>query len=167
MGSGKSYVSLEVAKLFNDFEQVDIDKKIVASDGREISQIFKEEGEPFFRELETNITFQYCQKEKQIISTGGGVVLNAENRKNISVNGLVFWLNTSPNVIYERIKDDSHRPLINTGASKLEIIATIERMLEARLPLYLESAKVIINTDNLTGEQVAAAICEEYQRLYV
>ncbi|MEK9148455.1 MAG: shikimate kinase, partial [Candidatus Desantisbacteria bacterium] len=85
-----------------------------------------------------------------IISTGGGVVLNPENIFNLKRNGLIFYLKTTPSVIYNRIKDDSTRPLVNVS-NPLE---RIEKLLSRRTWLYEEAADYVVDTSSLTIDEV-------------
>ena len=165
MGSGKSSVAKALTVRMSPFRLVDVDAQIEAGAGMPISQIFEGHGEAYFRDLETKQTSDVCAGDQQIISTGGGVILREENRTALKAGGIVFWLVASANITYERIKDETQRPLINTGASREEVVTRIETIFQARFDWYNEVADVIINTDNMSVEQIAADIQAEYERL--
>ncbi|MEK9148903.1 MAG: shikimate kinase, partial [Candidatus Desantisbacteria bacterium] len=114
MGSGKTSVGKALFKKLN-IPYVDSDEVIEAEEKRPISQIFEEDGESYFRDKEIEAIENLSERRGWIISTGGGVVLNPENIFNLKRNGLIFYLKTIPSVIYNRIKDDSTRPLVNVS----------------------------------------------------
>src|SRR3972149_7672422 len=105
MGTGKSVVGKKLAKVLKR-ELVDTDKLIEKKAGKPIPDIFSENGEPYFRELESKVIEDISKKEKCIIITGGGVVLREENITNLKKNGVIICLNASPKIIYERVKHD-------------------------------------------------------------
>ena len=165
MGVGKTAVIDELNKLYPDYRKVDTDELIVNIDERPISQIFEESGEDYFRTLETITLERVCREEFRIIATGGGIVLKPENRALLKMNGIVFWLNANPVVVYERIKDQKHRPLVDSSKSKVDVMVAISNLMIQRFDNYMQASDIMINTDELNIEQVAKAIYEEYERL--
>ncbi len=164
MGSGKTTVAEVLATKYS-YALVDLDKEIEAKENRKISNIFETDGEEYFRHVESKILKDFLKRSNQVISTGGGIILKEENRNTIKESGTVFWLYASPSVVYERIKDDNNRPLINTGKSKEDVIKRIESIMDARFDLYKESADVIINTDKFTPEECVEEILKEFKLL--
>lgn len=164
MGSGKTTVAEKVCSL-NGFSLVDLDERIEDKESRKISEIFASDGEEYFRTIESKLLKDNLVYEKQVVSTGGGIVLQEENRELLKESGTVFWLYATATTIFERIKDDKNRPLINTNKSKEEIIQKIESMMSARFELYKDTADVIINTDRLSPEECADEILKEYKLL--
>ena len=130
-GSGKSTVGKELAKILNlDF--VDTDDEITKEYG-EISKIFEKYGERHFRNLECEVMERIVKKSNQLISTGGGMVENAETMNVIkeNKNNVVLFLNTDFEVLLSRTDDDNSRPLLmGNRAEKLK------NLLAKRLPLY-------------------------------
>ncbi|MDI6751274.1 MAG: shikimate kinase [bacterium] len=149
MGSGKTSVGKALSMKLN-LPYVDSDGVIEAEEKRPISQIFEEDGESYFRDKEIEVIESLSERRGWIISTGGGVVLNPENIFNLKRNGLIFYLKTTPSVIYNRIKDDSTRPLVNVS-NPLE---RIENLLRRRTWLYEESADYVVDTSSLTIDEV-------------
>lgn len=164
MGSGKTTVA-DILSKKTSYALVELDKEIEAKEERKISLIFESDGEEYFRAIESQILRDNLANKNQVVSTGGGIILKEENRTALKVAGTVFWLYATAEKIYERIKDDNNRPLINTGKSKEDVIARIENIMEARFDLYKDTADVIINTDRLSPEECADEILKEYKLL--
>jgi shikimate kinase len=153
MGVGKSIIgkllSEELHRAFFDTDVL-IEKKI----GLSISMIFEKFGEKEFRETESEIIRTLSQKEHlSVISCGGGVVLNSSNIKLLGNKGIIINLYASPEVIYDRVKSDSTRPLLKLESSLDEI----KRLLELRKEVYL-NCDYAFNTDGLTPSQVVNSI---------
>lgn len=116
-GSGKS----TVGKFLSDktgFGFIDLDSLIEETEGLKITEIFAKFGEKYFRTLETDMIKTLKSKNSFILSTGGGTFQNEDNILLLKNLGTVFYLNVSPNIIYERIKGDRTRPLLNTKDPK-------------------------------------------------
>ena len=148
MGSGKT----SVAKLFaakNNLKMIDIDSIIEEQEGKNISQIFSENGENYFRRVEKKIITDSFEPENAIISLGGGAFENEDTRNFLLQNSKVIYLKTSPDIIYERIKNDTSRPLLH-GKMNIESITEILKKREGH---YLSAHKTIL-TDNKTPEQI-------------
>lgn len=142
MGSGKTTVGIELEKALKTFSLVDVDSEIVKTRGLNIPVIFEKFGESYFRELETSMIKEFLNKDNLIISTGGGAFENPENRKLLMENSTVIYLKTSPDVIFERIKNETHRPLLSKDFS----VDTISAIIEKRRRNY-ELAHFTIDTD--------------------
>lgn len=143
MGTGKTSVCNYLCELLNT-QCVDIDNVIVERELKSIQQIFLENGENYFRDLETNILIELQSKSNIIISCGGGIILREENINSMKKNGKVVLLTASPQTIYDRIENANDRPLLNNKMN----IEYITEMIEKRKNKYLEAADIIINTDN-------------------
>ena len=155
MGSGKSTIGRQLAvHLGKDF--FDSDREIELRTGVDISLIFEIEGEAGFRKRESNMIEELAAKNGVIIATGGGVVLNADNRRCLNRSGIVFYLKSSAQRLFERTARDKQRPLLNTSDRK----QTIEKLLQERNPLYEEVADFIISTDSEPVKQIIADICQ-------
>ncbi len=158
MGSGKTETGSALAEILG-FKPVDLDSLIVEEEGRSINEIFDQSGEPYFREVESKILERISMKKKQVIATGGGIVLREENRRTMMQNGRVFYLKTNLDILIDRLKYMSDRPLLRAADPKV----VLERIYEERRPLY-ESFEDQVDTDLKTPEDVAREIDEILSR---
>ncbi len=110
MGSGKTTIGKELAACLNQ-EVIDTDEEIVKRENKNINDIFAQHGEGYFRSLESLILIE-MDGRAGVITTGGGIVINPENRKRLSETGIVFFLYASPEEIFKRIEKDHSRPLL-------------------------------------------------------
>ena len=154
MGTGKTSVGRRVAERLG-YKFVDLDEVIVDLAGQEIPAIFAEQGEEYFRDLETKAVRQVVQTDKQVIATGGGVVLRSKNIKQLKAGGKVVLLKASPEAIYQRTKNDDHRPLLEVEDPRAEI----RRLLDKRRSAY-DCTPHQIDTTELTIEAVADKVIE-------
>lgn len=144
MGSGKTTVGRQLAKAL-EMKFVDIDKLIAAKESKNISEIFSEKGEGYFRRLEKNIVIEESKDNNVIISTGGGVIIDNDNIKNLRKTSFVVFLDCDIECIYNRVKRRKNRPLLNVE----NMFETIQELYEKRMVLYKISSdfKVEINSD--------------------
>jgi shikimate kinase len=155
MGTGKTVTGRVLAER-TGLELVDMDSLIEQRQGKTIPEIFAQNGEPAFRDLERELVQELSQRSGIIISTGGGVVLNPANIADFEKNGLVVCLTASPETVFKRVEKDTNRPLLS-GDKK----AQIATLLEKRKPLY-SAIRHGINTDELTDVQTADLILKLY-----
>jgi len=160
MGVGKTSVGTQLAKDVG-FTFVDTDKLIEADQDLAITAIFEKFGEPYFREVEARIVQQVMQGESQVVSTGGGAVIRDTNREAFKKAGFVACLTARPEVIFDRIKHETHRPLLQTP----DPLAKIREMLASRAKFYAQ-ADAIIDTSEKSVEDVIAAIKERIRHAY-
>jgi len=153
MGCGKTTVAKELADKLTDYKYVDIDEEIEKSTQKKISELFLRHGEPFFRMLETDKIKIISKNDKQIISAGGGAFEREENREILSKNNIVIYLKASPDEIYNRIKNETHRPLLKKNFS----IEKISAILKNREVNYSKAHK-IIDTNSKTPYNIAQEI---------
>ena len=118
MGSGKTTVGKELATILN-YNFVDLDEIIENKYGK-ITDIFSQKGEKYFREIETQELKNFENQSNFVLSTGGGVILKDENIKILKDLGQVFYLSAKSETIYNRIKNQKHRPLLNTQIQKIQ-----------------------------------------------
>ncbi len=130
MGTGKTTVGRLLSET-TGMPLVDMDTLIEARAGKTINEIFAEDGEPHFRWLERQLVQELAAGENQIISTGGGIVLNPDNIADFEKNGLVVCLLADAETVLERLQHDSTRPLL-AGDKRTRIL----ELLESRKPLY-------------------------------
>ena len=131
MGSGKSMIARKLAERLK-VQVIATDDLAEAKEGKSIQEIFKSKGEAYFRGLEQSIIKEVSLRKGIIIDCGGGVVLRKENLPQLKTNGIVFYLQAAPEVIYERIKHETHRPLLKVP----DPLGCIKELYQQRLPLY-------------------------------
>lgn len=161
MGSGKSSIGRRVATRLG-FQFLDTDALLVEREGREITEIFEQDGEARFRDLETSVLSSLGMRDRCVISTGGGVILREENRALLRQLGLVVWLTASDDVIYERVSRTDKRPLLRTSDPR----ATVTELFAARRPLYDAAAEFTLDTSTLSHAQAADALIAEARRAF-
>lgn len=152
MGTGKSVLGKILAKKLNrDF--IETDKLIEDKQGLKIADIFSQKGECYFRILEQKVISKLCFRESLVVSCGGGMICNQDNLDLLKSTGVVFSLKASASIIYQRIREDSHRPLLNVD-NQLE---KIKQLLKQR-KYYYDQADYVIDTDNILPQDVADKI---------
>lgn len=154
MGAGKSTIAKILAEKLN-IKSIDIDSLIEQNEGEKISEIFSSKGEEYFREIEkeTIENIFTSEVENLVISLGGGAFENNETREILLKKANVIYLQTSPEIIFERIKSNTERPLLCGNMS----IEKISEILEKREKNY-QTATYKITTDNKTPDQIAEEI---------
>ncbi len=155
MGAGKTYIGKALKNAYPDMFLVDIDEYIEKQEKMKISKIFEIFGEKYFRSLETKVIKRLVENDNQIISLGGGAFESEENRKILNENGYTIYLKTSANVIFDRIKNETHRPLLQ----KNFCVEKVEQILSAREDNY---KKALITID--TTEKSKYNIIEEVMK---
>tara|TARA_B100002052_G_scaffold24018_2_gene18725 strand:- start:1303 stop:1821 length:519 start_codon:yes stop_codon:yes gene_type:complete len=155
MYSGKTTIGQILASQIK-FSFLDIDYEIQNILDMSINDIFKIHGEKKFRTLES-VFFKECSNlNKHIFSTGGGLILNQDSYQILKNNKAVFFLDSSPEIIYKRFQKDSnkhHRPLLKNASLSL-----IDTIYKKRYDLYKSCSEFVINTDHCTPTEVANKI---------
>lgn len=154
-GSGKSTVGPELARRL-DVPFVELDAQIEAAAGRTVSEIFEQDGEAAFRELEAAALKDAAGRDPAVVSCGGGVVLEPANRVTLRATGEVVFLSVPLEVLRARVRPAADRPLIRQEED-------LERLFREREPLYREFAAHVVDAAG-TPEEVAEAIREELLR---
>lgn len=150
MGCGKSSVALKLSYRMKQ-SVTDTDKWIEKKQGKTITEIFAQDGEAAFREMETESLRSLKETAKnQIISVGGGLPVKEENRALMKEIGKVVYLRAKPETLYERVKEDKERPLLQCE-NPLERIRTL---LEERKCAYEEAADLIVDVDDKSYGQI-------------
>ncbi|MBN1404889.1 MAG: shikimate kinase [Candidatus Omnitrophica bacterium] len=152
MGTGKTEVS-KIIEARLKIPRLCLDDMIEKSAGRKISDIFKVYGEPHFRKIESDMVALASDKTGVVIDAGGGAIINEDNLKNLKRTGIIFCLSASADAIFERIRRNASRPLLNTKDPK-NIIA---ELLVKRAPFY-KKADYTIDTTALTPDKAADEI---------
>lgn len=159
MGCGKTTIGKHLAKLGSSIF-LDTDERIEEKQGRTISDIFAKDGEEAFRDMETAYLKELLRlrKEGLVISTGGGMPVREENRRLLQELGFVVYLKASPETVYERVKDDTKRPLLQCA----DPLARIREMMEKRRAAYESTANYTLEVDHCMQQELAEMIRERY-----
>ncbi|MCB1062850.1 MAG: shikimate kinase [Verrucomicrobiae bacterium] len=155
MGTGKSSVGRRVAESLG-FQFVDTDQMVIKYAGKSIAQIFADEGEERFRELETEALRRCTLADGQVIATGGGIVTQPRNHGLLQLAGHVVWLTAKPDTVLDRVSRNHDRPLLQTD----DPLATIRDLYASRVELYRACAAEEIDTTNLSLEETAHGLSE-------
>jgi len=157
MGTGKSAVGWLVAEQLH-FDYLDTDEMIQSRTGRSIADIFEKDGELAFRKLEQQLVEELAARKRTVISTGGGLPTLTANLASLEAHALVVCLWASPEKIWERVRNQTHRPLLSGPNPQLKI----RELLAAREPFYRQ-ADVLINTDLRSAREVAQQVIHQFK----
>ncbi len=155
MGTGKTTVGKVLAEEL-DREFIDTDDYIELWVGMSIKNIFEKKGEAEFRKLEAELCKKFANPASKIISTGGGMIRNAQNMNLLKQGGKVFYLKSTPERIAYNLRYDTTRPLLAVEDKE----AKIRQLLAERTPLYQKYADYTIDTENKTVREMAEKIIE-------
>lgn len=158
MGCGKSTNARYLSKI-TGAQQMEMDQKIVDDQGMTIAEIFSKFGEPYFRDLETELIQTLIGCEPMVVSCGGGAALREENVALMKQCGKIVLLTATPESIYERVKHGIDRPILK-GNMNVEYIAGL---MEKRRPKYEASADIVITTDMKNIREICEEILEKIQ----
>lgn len=155
MGTGKSSVAAKLHEL-TGMEVVEMDAALQQREKRTISRIFEEDGEEYFRDMETAFIKELTSKEAApvIVSCGGGAVLRPENRAMMKAAGTTILLTAAPETIYARVGGSKERPNLKNRKT----VADIRALMEERREKYEAAAQIIIETDGKTLEDIGREI---------
>ena len=154
-GSGKTTVGRVLARHLG-WRLLDTDQEIRRRTGKAIEQIFREDGEPHFRAIEAKIVQAACAGARQVIATGGGAVLDPDNRRRMRDGNLVVLLETSPETLAARLQNSlarHPRPLL----AGPDLVARLAELARQREPQY-RCAHHVVQTDGRGPNEVAEAI---------
>jgi len=153
MGAGKTTIGKQLARqLGRTF--YDSDRVIEERTGANIPLIFEMEGEEGFRRREKSIIAELTNKQDIVLATGGGAILDPENRDQITRQGFVIYLSAPLDHLFNRTSKDKNRPLLQTADPRKKL----EDILSIRDPLYREVADVVIETDGSPARGVVKKI---------
>ena len=156
MGAGKSTIARALKNKYG-MKLVEMDEQIEAEEGKKISEIFAVKGEPYFRQLETQLLISLQQQENTVVSCGGGVPMRECNVEAMKKSGRVIYLSAEPETIYERVKNAHTRPLLEGNMN----VPYITELLHNRLPNYLKAADRIVRVDGRDVEEICREIMGE------
>lgn len=157
MGCGKSSVGVKLSYRLKR-TLIDTDKWIENKQNMTIAEIFASEGEEAFRRMETDCLKELIKcADKQIISVGGGLPIKEENHELLRQLGRVIYLKVTPETVYERLKGDTTRPLLQVE----DPMKKIREMLDIRGPVYEKCADVVIEVSHKSFVQIVEEIEEK------
>ncbi len=156
MGCGKSSVGRRLSGL-TGHRFVDTDELIVQAEGRSIPEIFAQQGEEYFREAETRALESTLEMQGVILSTGGGLILRAQNRELLPRIGIVAWLDAKPEILFERASRSGKRPLLQTENPW----QTFTALLDSRREIYTATADFRVDSTDLSHDEVAQSLLDE------
>lgn len=140
MGAGKTTVGRGLAKELK-YRFVDADHELERRMGVPIPTIFEIEGEAGFRQREKQLITELTQLESIVLATGGGAIMDADNRHCLNENGTVIYLCAQPEILHDRTRHDRSRPLLQVE----DRLAVLQALYEQRDPLYREAAHLVID----------------------
>jgi len=159
MGSGKSVTGRSLAGMIQA-TFIDLDRNVENRAGSSIAEIFKEHGEPHFREMESRELQALSEfAGLLVVATGGGIVLRPKNVRWMKDHGTVVYLEGSPEVLWQRVKGNRKRPLLTADNPK----AVLEKLCRERQPVYEEASSLCVQTDGRTAEDVAQEIRDKLE----
>ena len=153
MGSGKSVTGKALAAM-SDASFVDLDSEIELKEERTIPEIFAHSGESCFRDIESAVLETFSARSRQVIATGGGIILRPENVKRMKETGTVVLLDASAKTLWQRLQYSKGRPLLN----KPDPLGALTQILNDREHLYKKACHVAVPTDGKSAEDVALEI---------
>jgi len=155
MGAGKTTIGRQLAAALKlEFE--DSDREIQRRTGVDIPVIFEYEGEQGFRVREKKVIDELTQREGVVLATGGGAVLDEDNRRHLASRGIVVYLYCSPEQQFERTARDRSRPLLQTE----DPLERLRELMGVRDPLYRATADVTVSTERRSASSVSREIRE-------
>jgi shikimate kinase len=155
MGAGKTTVGRILARqLHKTF--IDTDREIEKRTGVTIPVIFEFEGETGFRAREAAVIGEFVQRDQVVLATGGGAVMQVENRTRLAARGRVVYLHAQPADLFQRTRRDRNRPLLQTSDPH----AKLTELYVARDPLYREIADLVVDTGRQSAGRLASILIE-------
>ncbi len=154
MGAGKTTIGIKIAER-TSLRWYDTDGLIVDKHGK-ISDIFEFYGEAHFRKLETEIVRELAQRDRLVISTGGGLVLKKENNELLQSNGKIVFLRATLDTLAKRLNVDGTRPLLQTSTESIR--DRLSKLLNERSPVYEHVADYIVDVDGKSPDEIADEI---------
>ncbi|WP_124946842.1 shikimate kinase AroK [Sulfurirhabdus autotrophica] len=160
MGAGKTTVGKLLAKHLNK-TFFDSDQEIERRTGVNIPLIFEIEGEPGFRSRESGVIADLANMDNIVLATGGGAILNAQNREVLSQRGTVIYLRATVDDLWQRTRHDKNRPLLQTQDPQEKL----KELFALRDPLYREIADIIIDTSKQSVQNLVHQLEEKLAQL--
>lgn len=143
-----------------DLEWIDADVEIERRAGKSIAEIFADDGEPAFRDLEAQAIADLCRKEQLVLAAGGGAPLREESRQAMRAAGKVVWLVALPETILARMTGDTTTAARRPNLTDRGPLDEIVQLLTRREPIYREAADIQVDTEGKTPEQLVDEIVQ-------
>ncbi|MFZ5828828.1 MAG: shikimate kinase [Planctomycetota bacterium] len=143
---------------------VDADVEIERRAGCTIAEMFADKGEPAFRDLEAAVIADLCRTPRLVLAAGGGAPLRPESREAMRRGGFVVWLTAEPETIHRRMTGDVTTAGRRPSLTEKDPLAEIVHLLEARTPVYLETAHCTIDTEGRAPAEIATEIAERFEK---
>ena len=159
-GSGKTTVGRQLARRLS-IPFVDSDHAIENRLGCSVREYFEREGEARFRDIESDVLDDLSQNHSGVLSTGGGSVLRLENRQRLRDRGRVFYLRSSPEEVFRRLRYDQNRPLLQVS----DPMARLRDLFETRDPIYKEAAHYVIETNRPSVSTLVHMIIRQLEHI--
>ncbi len=158
MGAGKTAVGTALSRILG-VPFVDSDDEIERAANMTVAEIFKRDGEVFFRAREAEVLSRLLSGPPCILSTGGGAFLAEANRKAIAEHGVAVWLKADLELLWNRVKHKSTRPLLRTPDPR----GTLTTLLAAREPVYANATLTVEAQSDFSVDQMAGKVIEALQ----
>lgn len=155
MGAGKSTIASTLKRCYG-MQLIEMDEQIEKQEGMRITQIFEKYGEDYFRCRETELLEKLQQRKNTVVSCGGGVPMRECNIEAMQKSGRIIYLSARPETIYQRVRNNHGRPLLEGNMN----VGYISSLLEQRMPRYLAAADATVQTDGRTAEEICREIME-------
>jgi shikimate kinase len=159
MGAGKTEVGTLLSEELG-YEYLDTDEVVAKRAGKSIPKIFAEDGEKVFRDLESQAIHELEGRRSLVVATGGGAPVDPTNARTLRALGSVVYLKASAIELYQRIKNDKGRPLLQVENPKAEMA----KLLASREPVYKEVSDFTMDTEELSVDEVVAKLIDELAR---
>ena len=156
MGAGKTTVGKALARQLG-WPFIDSDQEIVARTGVSVATVFEIEGESGFRRREAEAIAELAGRESIVLATGGGAVLDPASRTRLVAHGWVIYLDVAPNKLYERLRHDRSRPLLQVA----DPLKRLNALYGQRNPLYREIADKIIDGNTMDAKMIVRELMQE------
>ena len=154
MGSGKTTIGPILANTLG-YEFIDIDRWLELGSGKRVAEIFREQGEAYFRRIERELIVQVCTKPRTVISLGGGTLTDPENLRIIVNSGILVYLKVPPERLVDRLRHRADRPLLADASGELlkgsELRDRILELQRVREPLYAKADITIMADERRIG----------------
>ncbi len=155
MGAGKTAVGKALAQMLCvDF--LDSDEEIERAAAMTVAEIFARDGERFFRARETEVIDRLLSVHKGVLSTGGGVFMQAQNREIIGAKAVSVWLNADLDLLWRRVRHKSTRPLLRTA----DPYQTLSEIYELRVPVYQQADLIVKSHEDYSIETMAQKVID-------
>ena len=162
--SGKTTIGKSLARAI-DWSFVDSDVLVIKESGKSIQDIIDTEGWEAFRRMERSVLKQICATDRQVVATGGGVVLDDANVKAMQASGMVIWLDAGAETIQKRMLRDKNTENFRPALTDRGRMEEIEDMLLQRKPYYESASDFTIQTDHVSIDEITQRIIEKLNEI--